>query len=625
MPAIYDFGGCYVLTMHPFVIGRPSRIRLLDRLIQFMKGFDGVWFATLEQIAEHALSTGQVRYRPHADLPSRHVREVMSLSLPPGDDRCPTKRSVDQSPRGLPRAGARDLADLFRLIAQPSISAQNIGVRECADLFVDVLRDAGFSARLMPTPAHPVVYAEWLGAPGKPTVLIYGHYDVQPPEPLDEWLSPPFEPTVRDGKLFARGAGDNKGQIFAQIAAARAWLEVVGDLPVNVKFLIEGEEETGSPHLSSFVAEHRDLLAADLVYTSDGPVHDDAHPQVVYGVRGLLYVELRARGASHDLHSGNWGGLVPNPAWTLVQLLATMRDDTGRVIDPRLLRRRATADTGGQARRWPVFRSISGGPGDGRTRSSCRRQPSLGYFDRLMTTPTLNIAGFTSGYGGPGAKTVIPSTATVKMDMRLVPTRARTTSSRSSRRTWRDTRRTSRCIGWEAWSHPTRRSNIHCAGSCGGPWRLDSVFRPIDVPLLGGSLPDAVFTKTLGLPSFLVPYANADERNHAPNENIELSRFFAGIRTAAALFACLAELTRHARERYDRLDRGAASSESNETHRSPQRMLDAVALALEPGAQEAGIVPVRIELPQQLPAPPDPAAATCRAPDRARTAPSACS
>src|SRR5687768_698763 len=129
----------------------------------------------------------------------------------------------------------RDLADLFRLIAQPSISAQDIGVRECAELFIDLLGGAGFSARLMPTPAHPVVYAEWLGAPGRPTVLIYGHYDVQPPEPLDEWLSPPFAPTVRDGKLFGRGAGDNKGQIFAQIAAARAWLEVAGTLPVNVK------------------------------------------------------------------------------------------------------------------------------------------------------------------------------------------------------------------------------------------------------------------------------------------------------------------------------------------------------------------------------------------------------
>ena len=434
----------------------------------------------------------------------------------------------------------RDLADLFTLIRQPSISAQNIGVRECADLFVDVLRAAGFTTRLMPTPAHPIVFAEWLGAPGKPTVLIYGHYDVQPPEPLDQWLSPPFEPTVRDGKLFARGAGDNKGQIFAQIAAARTWLEIAGSLPVNIKFLIEGEEETGSPHLASFIAENRDLLAADLAYTSDGPVHDDAHPQVVYGVRGLLMVELRARGASHDLHSGNWGGLVPNPAWILVHLLATMRDGEGHVTIPgfydevfvptaAFVTAMASIPLDQQAALKTVGLDQLPPPVD------------LGYFERLMTTPTLNIAGFTSGYGGPGPKTVIPSTATVKIDMRLVPgqstddifEKVRTHAARHAPEV-EVTRQGGMEPSYTAIEHPlsdvVRRA---VETGFGVP--------PTDVPLLGGSLPDAVFTKTLGLPSFLVPYANADERNHAPNENIALDRFFAGIRTAAALFAYLAE------------------------------------------------------------------------------------
>jgi acetylornithine deacetylase/succinyl-diaminopimelate desuccinylase-like protein len=436
----------------------------------------------------------------------------------------------------------RDLADLFRLIAQPSISAQNIGVRECADLFVEVLTQAGFAARLMPTAAHPIVYGEWLGAPGKPTVLIYGHYDVQPPEPLHEWLSPPFVPTVRDGKLYARGAGDNKGQIFAQIAAARAWLEVAGSLPVNVKLLIEGEEETGSPHLDAFVAANRDLLAADLVYTSDGPVFDDAYPQVDYGVRGMLYVELRARGASHDLHSGNWGGLVPNPAWTLVQLLATMRDAEGRVTIPGFYDdvRPATP---------AVEQAIATLPFDKQgalaTVGLDELPPprDLGYFERLMTTPTLNIAGFASGYGGEGSKTIIPATAMVKMDMRLVP----------------DQRADDIFAKFQA--HVARHApqaevQVHRLGSMEPSYTplehpyaalvrraVETGFGkvPIDVPLLGGSLPDAVFTKTLGLPSFLVPYANADERNHAPNENIEVARFYAGIRTAAALLAYLGE------------------------------------------------------------------------------------
>lgn len=436
-----------------------------------------------------------------------------------------------------------DLDDLFRLIAQPSISAQNVGVRECADLFIAILQNAGFAARLMPTAAHPVIYAEWLGASGMPTVLIYGHYDVQPPEPLAEWLSPPFEPTVRDGKLFGRGAGDNKGQIFAQIAAARAWLKTTGKLPVNVKFMIEGEEETGSPHLLSFVRENRDLLAADLVYTSDGPVHDDAFPQVVYGVRGLLYVELRTRGASHDLHSGNWGGLVPNPAWTLVRLLNTMLDADNRVLIPGFyddVRPPTPA----------VERAIANMPIDRIAalatvgRSELPPPSGLGYFERLMTTPTMNIAGFTSGYGGPGSKTVIPSTAMVKMDMRLVPDQ------------------NTDDIFAKFQAHVAQHApdvEVHRLGSMEPSYTpLEHPFAPlvrkaveigfgqspIDVPLLGGSLPDAVFTKTLGLPSFVVPYANADERNHAPNENIEVSRFHAGIRTAAALFAELAKADR---------------------------------------------------------------------------------
>lgn len=444
----------------------------------------------------------------------------------------------------------RDLADLCRLLRQPSISAQNIGVRECADLFVGVLREAGFAARLMPTPAHPIVYAEWLGAPGKPTVLIYGHYDVQPPEPLDQWLSPPFEPTVRDGKLFARGAGDNKGQIFAQIAAARAWLEVTGSLPINVKFLIEGEEETGSPHLPGFIAAHRDLLAADLAYTSDGPVHDDAHPQVVYGVRGVLLVELRARGASHDLHSGNWGGLVPNPAWTLVHLLSTMRDADGHVTIAGFYDEVFSPT--------PAFReAMAGIPLDRQaaleTVGLDRLPPpaGLGYFERLMTTPTLNIAGFTSGYGGPGPKTVIPSTAMVKFDMRLVPGQSTDEIFEKFRvhvaRHAPDVevlRQGGMEPSYTPIEHPLSRVvRVAVETGFGVP--------PIDVPLLGGSLPDAVFTRTLGLPSFLVPYANADERNHAPNENLALDRFFAGIRTAAALFAYLADAERHGERRAD--------------------------------------------------------------------------
>lgn len=433
----------------------------------------------------------------------------------------------------------RDLNDLIRLLRQPSISAQNIGVPETAELLDELLRQAGLSPRLIPTDGHPVIYAERLQAPGKPTVLIYGHYDVQPPEPLDAWVSPPFEPTIRDGKLFARGAGDNKGQFFAQVCGVRAWLDAVGELPINVKLVLEGEEETGSPHLDQFVAEHGDLLAADLVYTSDGPVFDDDIPIVVYGVRGMCYVELRAKGPSHDLHSGNWGGIAPNPAWQLVHLLGTMLNANNEVliegfyddVQPVSTLMREAMDA------LPLDPTQTLGavgvsklpPPDG-----------LPYFDRLMARPTLNIAGITSGYGGPGSKTIIPSTATVKIDMRLVPNQdpediyakfvahvARVAPDVEVQ--FMGSMRPSATPLDHPFSAPVRAAVERGFGKA-----------PLAVPLLGGSLPDSVWTKTLGLPSFLVPYANRDEDNHAPNENIVVERFYAGIRTAASLFAELA-------------------------------------------------------------------------------------
>jgi acetylornithine deacetylase/succinyl-diaminopimelate desuccinylase-like protein len=434
---------------------------------------------------------------------------------------------------------ARDLDDLFRLLRQPSISAQNIGVAECATLVQGLLTRAGLTPRLYETSGHPFIYAERLGAPGRPTVLIYGHYDVQPPDPLDAWISPPFEPTIRDGRIFARGAGDNKGQFFAQICGIRAWLETTGELPVNVKVLLEGEEETGSPHMAEFVAAHRDLLAADLVYTSDGPVLDDRHPEIVFGVRGVLSMELRARGANTDLHSGNWGGIAPNPAWTLVHLLGTMMNanydvtvegfyDAVRPVSP------AMASAMDRIPLDPAA-ALAGIGID-------RLPPPAGvdYFERIMARPTMTIYGLTSGYQGAASKTVLPSTAVAKLDFRLV---ADQESSDIYEKIVRHVAR--HAPGVEVvFQGSMERSSTPLDSPLADVVRR-AVTRgfgapPIDLPALGGSLPDAVWTKTLGLPSFLVPYCNSDERNHAPNENMEVARFYAGIRTAAALLGELA-------------------------------------------------------------------------------------
>jgi acetylornithine deacetylase/succinyl-diaminopimelate desuccinylase-like protein len=436
---------------------------------------------------------------------------------------------------------AIDLDDLLTLVRQPSISAQKVGVRECAMLAREFMADAGLSTRMLETSGEPMVLGTWLEAgPDKPTILFYGHYDVQPPEPLELWNSKPFEPEIRDGRIYARGVADNKAQFFSHLMAIRHWHRQTGTLPVNVKLLIEGEEEVGSPHLDEIVARYADDLRADLVYTSDGPVQDTAYPEICFGVRGMLYIELRATGPSRDVHSGHWGGVAPNPAWMLVDALRTMRDEAGNITVDGFFENVAEPTPAARA-------AMDALPFDvpemlARVGLKEMTPPAdLPWADRIMARPTLNIAGFTSGYGGPGSKTIIPSTATVKIDMRLVP-------DQTPDEIWEKVKahvekhapdvEAVRLDGgmlpsYTPVEHPmaevVRRAVERGFGT-----------RPIDVPLVGGSLPDAVWTKTLGTPSFLVPYGDPDQANHAPNESYSVERFHQGIKTSAILLAELA-------------------------------------------------------------------------------------
>ena len=312
------------------------------------------------------------------------------------------------------------LETLLTLVRQPSISAQNLGIRECAGLLLQMVKQAGLDAVLCETGGQPLICATRIVSPEFPTVLFYGHYDVQPPEPLEEWHTDPFLPEVRDGKVLGRGAADNKGQLLAHVLAVTTWLQTRGELPVNVKMIFEGEEECDSPYLEGFVARNRDLLKADLVYTSDGALHDTGAPLVVLGVRGELYVEFTACGAKWDNHSGNKGGVVPNPAWKIVDLLQTMRDRQGNVTIEGFYDGVVPADTAtlDLIRKLPFdlekTRAAVGFDGfdlDAET-----------YYRKLMLEPTFNIAGFNSGYGGEGAKTIIPAKAVLKVDFRLVGT-----------------------------------------------------------------------------------------------------------------------------------------------------------------------------------------------------------
>jgi acetylornithine deacetylase/succinyl-diaminopimelate desuccinylase-like protein len=363
------------------------------------------------------------------------------------------------------------------------------------------------------------------------TLLFYGHYDVQPPEPLEEWDSPPFEPIVREGRLWGRGVADNKGQLLTHVLAVKSYLAVHDSLPVNVKFVFEGEEESGSVHLPEFIEEHRDLLAADLVYTSDGPLHETGDPVVFFGVRGILNVELRLRTAEHDNHSGNKGGVVPNAAWELVDVLSTMKDEEDRVLIPGFYDDVLPPDEAS-------LQLIEDLPYDPDSLAEVFGVEQLGlskeeYYRRLTLRPTLTINGLVSGYTGPGSKTIIPGQAVAKLDMRLVadqdPEKIFEMVKAHVSKVNPDVE-----VVHHGHMYPSRtRPDLPAGQKVVRAVEAGAGEEPIVTPALGGSLPDYVWTKLVGLPSVGVPYANADEANHAPNENMEVDLFYRGIRVSA--------------------------------------------------------------------------------------------
>ncbi len=430
---------------------------------------------------------------------------------------------------------------LLHYVRQPSISAHGIGMAETADFLLAQLTALGMEAQLMPTAGWPMVLGRRFDAPGKPTVLLFGHYDVQPPDPLAEWLSPPFEPTIRNGRIYARGVGDNKGQHFAQLLAIESLLATQAKLPCNVLVLLEGEEEIGSPHIADFIRQQRDLLRCDLVVTADGPVHESGRSCLMFGVRGVLSFELRARGANTDLHSGNWGGVAPNPIWSLVHLLATMKNAQGEItIDgfyddvlPPTPRERQALDALSldEVR---ILHELD--------LQSWDMPADRPFFERLMFSPTFTINGFHSGYGGAGSKTVLPHEAFVKCDIRLVEAmRLDATLAKVKAHVARHAPNVKVIFQGGMEPSKTPLESPYTAPICQA-LRAGQAEEPLLIPSAGGSLPDYVFTKILGVPAFGTPYANADERNHAPNENLDIARFIKGIKTGAALLLALGEL-----------------------------------------------------------------------------------
>src|SRR5829696_2268364 len=436
----------------------------------------------------------------------------------------------------------RYVDELKQYLAIPSISAlpqHAADVRRAAEWTGEALKTAGLqNVRLIETPGNPVVYGDWLNAPGKPTILFYGHYDVQPVDPVELWTSPPFEATVRDGEIYARGAADDKGQVFMHIKAVEAHLKQGGNLPVNIRFFIEGEEEVGSVHLDDFVRSHKQELAADVVVISDSPMFDRGIPSICYGLRGLAYFQIDLRGTKSDLHSGSFGGAVANPAMVLAQVLAQMKDRGGRIKIPgfyddvRELREEERAEF----RKLPFnetrYRKELGAP---------KLFGESGYttLERVWGRPTFEVNGLLSGFTGEGAKTVIPAVAMAKISTRLVPDQ--------------DPDEIARLI--EAWLQKTAPKTVEVKLTKmhgGKPWMtsFDNKFvqaaaRAIELgfrerPVFnreGGSIPVvSTFSEELGLPTVLFGIGLPDENAHAPNEKLDLANFHNGVIASAHLY-----------------------------------------------------------------------------------------
>jgi len=425
-----------------------------------------------------------------------------------------------------------------------SLTTMPDGMDEMRSFLCELLKHAGFQVEELINGANPVIFATYPAARADAlTVLIYGHYDVQPAEPFDDWLSPPFEPTERDGRLYGRGTGDNKGQHLAHIFGIITALEHAGELPVTVKVVLEGDEESGSPFLASVFDAYRSRLAADLAITSDGPMGMNDHPVIRLGVRGILSFELRSQGAAFDNHSGHKGNVVPNPAWDLIHALSQMVSPEGRILVPGFYDQvLPLGDLEHRLIDQLPFLPESLAKTLGLSVETVRTWDKQDYYQKLMI-PSFSINGISSGYNGPGHKSIIPADASARCDVRLVANQDPPEIDRQIRAFLSEVAPRVEYISHPGWMEPSRTSPDHLAI----PILKSALERaygktPYVEPAMGGSLPDYVFTHVLGIPSFIIPYANQDEANHGPNENMRMDLFEAAIVATAEIVTSLGTL-----------------------------------------------------------------------------------
>jgi acetylornithine deacetylase/succinyl-diaminopimelate desuccinylase-like protein len=437
----------------------------------------------------------------------------------------------------------RFLEELKGLLRIPSISTlpeHNDDCRRAAELLASELKRIGIEhVRLIENAGHPLVYGDWLHAAAKPTALIYGHYDVQPPDPLDEWLTPPFEPTERDGNLYARGAADDKGQVWLQVKALESLLAETGRLPLNVRVLFEGEEEVGGEAIAAFVAQKPEQAQADFALVCDTELFAPGLPTLCVGLRGMIYTELEARGARTDLHSGLYGGVAPNPFVALAQILAKLKDEQGRILIPGFYDDLRAPS----AEELEAWRSLPFDEEQYRLSEVGSRQlvgePGYSALERAWARPTLDVHGMPGGFTGVGAKTVIPARALAKVSMRLVPDMT------------------------PAKSFAQYKNYVESMAPAGVDVEVrlihqgDPCLIPVDNPYIraatralrevwgketvfirgGGSIPIVGdFARHLGVPSVLMGFGLPDDNLHAPNEKFHLKNFELGILSTIRFF-----------------------------------------------------------------------------------------
>jgi acetylornithine deacetylase/succinyl-diaminopimelate desuccinylase-like protein len=437
----------------------------------------------------------------------------------------------------------RFLEELKSFLRIPSISTlpeNKPDVERAASFVADGLKKAGLeNVEIIPTGRHPLVYADWLHAPGKPTVLCYGHYDVQPPDPLELWNTPPFEPTVRDGNLYARGSADDKGQMYMHVKAVETLLAVNGKLPVNVKFIVEGEEEVGGASIAKYVAENAEKLKADVALVSDTALYAEGIPTLCIGLRGLIYCEVDATGPARDLHSGLYGGAAPNAVYGLIELLAKAKDSKGVIQVPGIYDD-VEPPAAAELESWKSLPFKEVDFLEKEVGAACLTgERGYSVLERVWARPTLEVHGIAGGFTGAGAKTVIPAKATAKVSMRLVPKmdpdKVIASFTEWVRKNTPDGIKTE--VRVLSCSPAVMVNPDHPAIKVAAQAFRDVLTRETVFIRSGGSIPIVGdFAKHLGIPTILMGFGLPDDGLHSPNEKYKIQNYYTGIMTIAHFF-----------------------------------------------------------------------------------------